>query len=212
MSNLYWYSHSLKSYLTFSNQKVISKGFILVEEICSTPLFKQFLFQKDYQQIRVYLYVSEIQEEMYLFVQECDVKEVFIQNLKSKAFQGFHSDIFITEKEPLKIIAEIEKAMKYSEEDEYLHIYGQPSWHGDAFIVGNRAALQRLRDTINQALQFGEKKEVFFPEDEEGYSLYISCTDDSFDLSQLDLPYHDPDIFENRKPPVQAFKQYKFHD
>ena len=212
MSNLYWYSHSQKNHLTFSNPKIISKGFILVEEICSTPLFKQFLFQKDKQQIRVYLYASTIQEEMYLFVQECDVKELFIHNLQSKTFQGFHSDIFITAKEPLKIIEEIEKAMRYSEEDEYLHIYGQPMWHGDAFIVGNRAALQRLKDTIDQALQFGEKKEVFFPEDEEGYSLYISCIDDSFDLSQLDPPYHDPDIFEKRNPPVQAFKHYNLHD
>lgn len=212
MNNLYWYTSSHKNYLTFPKQTINSKGFTLVEEKISLPNFKQLIFKKNTQHIQVIVYASEVQEEMYLFIQECNLKEEFICNLKSKAFEGFHQDIFITEDEPEKVIQQIETAIKYSEEDEYLHIYGQPSWHGDAFIIGNRAALQLLRDTIDQALQFGEKKEVFFPEDEEGYSLYISCIEDSFDLSQLDPPYHDPDIFEKRKPPIQAFKFYNLQD
>jgi hypothetical protein len=209
MNHLYWYSSSHKNYLTFPKQTIVSKGFTLVEEKVSLPHFKQYIFQKDTQHIQVILYASEVHEEMNLFIQECDLKEEFICNLKSKAFEGFHQDIFITENEPEKIIQQIETAIKYSEEDEYLHIYGQPMWHGDAFVVGNRAALLRLRDGIDQALQFVEKKELFFPADEEGYDLYVACVEDEFDWEQLDAPYHDPEIFEKRKTPIQAFKQYK---
>lgn len=56
---------------------------------------------------------------------------------------------------------------------------------------------------------FDEKKEVFFPADEEGYDLYVACVEDEFDWEQLDAPYHDPEIFEERKTRIQAFKQYK---
>jgi len=149
---------------------------------------------------------------MYLFVQECKIKDEFISNLKSKAFEGFHHDLFITQIEPQKIIQQIDATIKYSVEDECPHIYGQQMWHGDAFIVGNRAALLSLRNALDQALQFGEKKEVFFPTDEEGYDLYVNCVEDEFYWGQLDSPYHDPETCKKRMPPLQAFKHYKIYE
>ncbi|MGE7949889.1 hypothetical protein [Lysinibacillus sp. NPDC093688] len=64
-------------------------------------------------------------QETYLFVQACDLKERFIDKLHSKAFSTFHRDMFITEDVPNKMIVQIEASIKYYEEEEILHIYGQ---------------------------------------------------------------------------------------
>ena len=212
MNNLYWYTSSYKSHIPFSRLTIASKGFSLVEEKFPLPNFKLLIFKKGDSYIQVILYESEIHEATYLFVQECNVKERFIDKLQLKAFSGFHHDMFITDDEPEKMISQIEASLKYFEEDEILHIYGQQMWHDDAYIVGNRAALQRLRDEIDQALQYGEKKDVFSPKDNEGFDLFVTCVDDQFDWEQLDSPYHDPEIFERHKRPVEAFKYYKISE
>lgn len=221
MSNLYWFG-SIHFFSTtkmnnfFARLKIEAKDFDIVEQTELTPQLKRMRFMKDEQSIQVYIYASEQLDEIFLFVQESPLKEKFIYRMKPSQFykSGFHNDIFITATEPQEIIKTIEDYFKAFENESpnFLHIYGQQSWHQDAFIVGNRAALEQLYKGIGEALQHGEKREVFFPVDGEGYNLYISCVEDDFDFEQLDAPYHDPEIFEKRKPPLTAFKLYKVEE
>lgn len=217
MSNLYWYSRCPLSLMSVNqnpvtNFKIEAKGFALIHENNLSPILKEYVFTKDEQKIRICLYLNVYLEELILFVQEGSLKETFMENLKSKDFSGFHYDLFISAIEPEAIIKEIEAALLITEEPDHLHIYGQASWHQDAFIIGHRSALIQLRKAIDEAIEHGEKREVFSPVDGEGYNLYISCVDDSFDLEEIDEPYHDPDIFEKRKPPAKAFKLYKIEE
>ncbi len=221
MTDLYWFS-SIHFYSTtkknnfFARLKIEAKDFNIVEQTELTPRLKRIIFMKDEQSIQVYIYESIQLDEIFLFVQEGPLKEKFIYHVKPRQFynNGFHNDLFITATEPQQIIQTIEGYFKASENEypDFLHIYGQQSWHQDAFIVGNRAALEQLYKGIGEALQNGEKREGFSPNDGEGYNLYISCVEDSFDFEQLDVPYHDPEIFEKRKPPLAAFNLYKIEE
>ena len=58
-----------------------------------------------------------------------------------------------------------------------LHVYAQPVWHEDAFIVGNRAALEDLRRAINTALSTGSGTASAFVSDGEGYDCNIQVDD-----------------------------------
>ncbi|MCM3712212.1 hypothetical protein [Sporosarcina luteola] len=182
----------------------------MLEEQSLAPNFLRFHFKKDHQFIQVLLYSSSIQEELYLLIEECKIKNWFIENLRTNDYHDANLDVFLVETNPTKMIEAIENAIDLPEEAGMLQIYGQQMWHSDAFIIGNRTALKSLRDAIDQALLYGEKRELFYPEDNEAFDLYISCTDDTFDMSQLDPPYHDPEIFSKRKSPVQAFRYYSF--
>ncbi len=115
MSNLYWYTSSYTPHVPFSRIVISPKDFFLIEEKVSLPNFKQLLFKKDTQSIQVILYESELHQETYLFVQECDLKEGFINKLQSKAFSSFHQDMFIMDDEPHKMIKQIEESIKYYE-------------------------------------------------------------------------------------------------
>lgn len=200
----------------FANLKIEARHFDIVEQVELTPQLKRTLFTKDEQSIQIYLYAREQHNEILLFVQESPVKEQFTRRIKPEQFakRGFNNDLFITATEPQAIIQTIENYFKTfeNEDPDFLHIYGQHSWHQDAFIVGNRAALQRLHKAIGEALQHGEKREAFAPVDWESYHLFISCVEDAFDFDQLDEPYHDPEIFEKRKPPIEAFSLYKLKE
>jgi hypothetical protein len=58
----------------------------------------------------------------------------------------------------------------------YLHIYEQYTHHADAHIVGERAALEALRDEINAALEGAEGRKpsrVFFQSDGESYQCEV---------------------------------------
>lgn len=66
--------------------------------------------------------------------------------------------------------------------DKYLalQIYAQALWHEDAYIMGNRAALEGLRDAINHALEGGKPEELnaFVEFDGEGYGVWVcECAD-----------------------------------
>lgn len=57
--------------------------------------------------------------------------------------------------------------------DNFLHVYGQFIWHGDAVIRGTRGALGRLRDAIDTALASGEGRADVMATDGEGYSVVV---------------------------------------
>lgn len=69
-----------------------------------------------------------------------------------------------------------------------LHIYGQQSWHGDAYIIGNKEALLGLREGIDRALNENKGAHTQFAADGEGYNLFVVCTNDE-QINKMMLPY-----------------------
>lgn len=82
-----------------------------------------------------------------------------------------------------------------------LHIYPQTSWHEEAWAVGNRAALEALRDAINRALESNKPEGVtMFANDGEGYRVLVVPLEDS-DVDTLKLAYHEePTPWQGRHP------------
>lgn len=77
-------------------------------------------------------------------------------------------------------------------DEQLLHVYGQTSWHDEAWIVGDRPALQALRDAIDAALhsEKGFAATTMFVSDGEGYSLVVIAADQGT-IDTLHLPYID---------------------
>lgn len=68
-----------------------------------------------------------------------------------------------------------------------LNIYGQETWHTEAWIVGNDVGLLALKDAIEEALRiYGGKtttakdKEPLFASDGEGYEVIVECHNDDW--------------------------------
>ncbi|RXH51250.1 hypothetical protein D6T70_12350 [Kurthia gibsonii] len=68
------------------------------------------------------------------------------------------------------------------------HIYAQNSWHDEAYIIGNRQGLEKLRDALTLTLEKGNTKNNFWPKDLEGYDVLIACVEDA-EMNDLELPY-----------------------
>lgn len=58
----------------------------------------------------------------------------------------------------------------------WLHIRGQFSYHGEAYIVGSRAGLLALRAAIDEALEHGEGEAIAYANDGEGYAVTVRRT------------------------------------
>ena len=77
---------------------------------------------------------------------------------------------------------------------EVLHLYAQECEHDEAFVVGSRESLTRLRDTIDRALankashKSSDALAEFFAADGEGFDLYVKVVPASVEM-QLQLPY-----------------------
>lgn len=56
---------------------------------------------------------------------------------------------------------------------EFLHVYGQYLWHGEAVIRGTREALVLVRKAIDDALEGGEGYADLLATDGEGYQLVV---------------------------------------
>ncbi len=54
-----------------------------------------------------------------------------------------------------------------------LHLHAQRNWHDEAYIVANRAALEKLKSCIEEALQKGQTCGLFYPTDGEGFHLHV---------------------------------------
>ena len=98
--------------------------------------------------------------------------------------------------------------------DPKLHIYGQVYNHDHAFIVGNREALESLRDAIEAALETGSAvgETSPFTADGEGYVLKVYREEDAKYWDKSLLPYTDHDIYIDPKDhigPWDLFKKYK---
>lgn len=75
---------------------------------------------------------------------------------------------------------------------ESLHLYAQLHWHDEAYIVGNRAGLEALRDAIARALneQDGRAQADVFTNDGEGYMAMVACVSDET-MGRMRVPYTD---------------------
>lgn len=67
-----------------------------------------------------------------------------------------------------------------------LHLYGQDTWHSDAFIVAEKDALLALRVAIDAALECGVGKAALSPNDGEGYYLHVVLKEC---MERMSLPY-----------------------
>lgn len=77
-----------------------------------------------------------------------------------------------------------------------LHIYAQDFWHTPATIVGDRAAIIALIQTLQEVLstQTGvEHKLEASVSDGEGYDVRIILIEDEETWKTLKYPYSDPD-------------------
>ena len=102
----------------------------------------------------------------------------------------------------------------YAPEHPILHIYAQHTNHDPAYIAGNRAALQLLRDALNTVLA-ADTEAIAAPEamdnSGEGYAPFVILFSQT-DIEALALPYDwdgDPATSEGKRPwdfpIVQAF-------
>ena len=72
----------------------------------------------------------------------------------------------------------------------YLHIYAQHTNHQESFIVGNKQALLKLRDLIDEALVETTAAEgSFFSSDDEGYEVYVGLVKNEEVFQSLEMPY-----------------------
>ncbi|WP_109150754.1 hypothetical protein [Azospirillum sp. TSO5] len=81
-----------------------------------------------------------------------------------------------------------------------VHLYGQPSWHEDAFVIGNRTGLEALRSAIDKALRSGADEALAFAIDGEGYGIKVIELRDAI-MDEMPLPYTDPDAAEMTRRP-----------
>ncbi len=75
-----------------------------------------------------------------------------------------------------------------------LHIYGQDSWHSEAAIVGNRAALENLIHALQLALEMDAGSEFAieaFVNDGEGYNCKVIRLENDVQWDELATPYTD---------------------
>lgn len=71
-----------------------------------------------------------------------------------------------------------------------LHLHAASFWHDDAWVVGNREGLERLRAAIDRALQKGGAHAAAFVNDGEGFHCFVAVESDS-DMDRLNVPYTD---------------------
>ena len=89
-----------------------------------------------------------------------------------------------------------DKVNNMSEEEDvqsakYLHIFSQPWWHTDAYIVGDRHALEQLKMQIGYLLDEDDSKQHsanYYCKDGEGYSLIVILEDN---MNSVPVPYTD---------------------
>lgn len=71
-----------------------------------------------------------------------------------------------------------------------LHVHAASFWHDDAWIVGNREGLERLRTAIDRALAKGGAHADAFVNDGEGFHCFVAVESDA-DMDRLNVPYTD---------------------
>lgn len=85
----------------------------------------------------------------------------------------------------------------------FLHVYAQPGFHEEAYLVGNREALAALRDAIDRALHNERAALGAFTTDGEGYTvIVIADSGDAIKIGLMSVPYTNDYAKEGRDRPV----------
>ncbi|MGM7680550.1 hypothetical protein ACSVDA_00220 [Cytobacillus sp. Hm23] len=181
-----------------------------------------YLYKKEDMQIHCYYFIGDLDDklERYLFVENNALYDEFISQFwgGGQRYWEWGMDTYLEVTKPKEILHQLEKVYNnnFYEEDESMptcHIYGQQSWHGNAFLIANRAALTELREAIDTALNYEEARLTLSPSDDEGYYFFIKCTEEDFKWEMLEMPYHDRVCYQPDEtvkiPPYKAFKNYK---
>lgn len=95
--------------------------------------------------------------------------------------------------------------------DPFLHIYAQPFWHQEAFIVGNREALEYLRDAINSALAEEAGSADAFAADGEGYEIKVYKEEGEEFWNKALLPYTDEKMFVVSTDAISPWNLFRKH-
>lgn len=82
----------------------------------------------------------------------------------------------------------LERVVSLRDEVTWMHLYAGDGWHDDAAICGTRAALEELRDAIDDALRDGAGVAEGFVKDGEGYFVFVHALSYE-ELSELAVPY-----------------------
>lgn len=89
--------------------------------------------------------------------------------------------------------------------DGILHIYGQKFWHDDVVILGDRLALETLRDAIDEAINnLAGRAEDVMVNDGEGFTVIVNRIDEPDLFNTVAQPYSDPDARFPRQQPKDA--------
>lgn len=83
-----------------------------------------------------------------------------------------------------------------------LHIYGQGGWHDAALLLGDRDALIRLRDAVDEAIASGAGRCDVFTGDGEGYPVLVVRHEET---ELVLLPYTEEDAWDARKDAVDPW-------
>ena len=101
-----------------------------------------------------------------------------------------------------------------------LHIYGQEQWHGNTYLVGNKAGLLELKNAIEQALDNGRgettnKGSCIYTNDGEGYQVRVVLNDTIWQSpfwENLALPYSWEIASEKRDDAIWPWKIWQAMD
>lgn len=98
--------------------------------------------------------------------------------------------------------------------DPKLHVYSPSYFHDHAFIVGNKEALEALRDAIEAALETGSAvgETTASTADGEGFDLKVYREEDEEYWDKASLPYTDRTCFVNSDEaisPWDLFRKYR---
>ena len=86
-----------------------------------------------------------------------------------------------------------------------LHIHAQQEWHQPAFVLGNKAGLLALRNTIDTAIQQGSGRVLAMTQDGEEYGIYVLMDDtdwQSESWKKAAVPYTEDAAMEQREEAV----------
>lgn len=84
-----------------------------------------------------------------------------------------------------------------------VHVYGQGSWHDEAYVVGDVKGLMLLRDAIDAALREGRGMAHLSPADGEMYAFHV-VRHPVERMDRLTLPYTEEKAGNDGKRPPDS--------
>ncbi|MGE7918272.1 hypothetical protein ACQKM9_04895 [Viridibacillus sp. NPDC093762] len=207
-------NNGLRSHLKMREK---SNRFTLIQSTEISNNVIQYLYERN--GIQIYSFACLLEDEIgidsYLFIENNDIYEQFVSHLKEKNAEELSIDVYLdvhNHEQTEQKLNQLFKKENTEDESYFCHLFGQQMWHGNAYMVANRSALLGIKEAIEVALENEESRVTMFPFDGEAYDLFIKCTNEGFDWSQINLPYHNPEVIENdkgTKKPSKFFERFK---